>query len=98
MPSFFKTQWFRLLLGLVFLVIALIDAFMMPGATSEEIANMNFEEFNNYISETLRYLIPSIGAAGTAIIWILSSVVEYNAECIQYLEKKINALEEKKHD
>lgn len=98
MPSFFKTQWFRLLLGLFFLVIALINAFMMPGATGEEIANMNFEEFNNYIKETLRYLIPSIGAAVTAIVWVLSSVIEYNAECIQYLKKKIDALEEKNHD
>ena len=98
MPSFFKTQWFRLLIGLAFLIIAFISAFMMPGATSEELANMNFEEFKNYINETLRYLIPSIGAAGTSIIWILSSVVEYNADCIQYLEKKINALEERDHD
>ena len=88
MVSYWKTQWWRIILALVSLVAALFYMFQ-PAADSSTIEGLN---------ETMSDIV-NAGVYFTGfIIWTFLSVIEYNNDRIELLEKKAekyDALEQK---
>ena len=78
MISYFKTQWFRLLVALICLVIACHYAFQ-PAADP-----MTMEGLNKTISDIVNANLYFLGF----VIWSLMSIIEYNNDRIELLEKK----------
>lgn len=78
MVSYFKTQWFRLLVALICLVIACHYAFQ-PAADP-----MTMEGLNKTISDIVNANLYFLGF----VIWGLMSIIEYNNDRIELLEKK----------
>ena len=78
MVSYFKTQWWRLLIALFCLVMAFVYMFKPEPDTST--------------IEGLNTLITYMFTAGMYfcgfIIWSFGSFVDYNQKCIEYFEKK----------
>ena len=88
MVSYIKTQWFRIVLALISLAVALFYMFQ-PAADSSTIEGLN---------ETMSDII-NAGVYFTGfLIWTFTSVIEYNSDRIELLEKKAekyDALEQK---
>ena len=78
MVSYFKTQWFRLLMSLVSIGFCLYFLFQ-PGADESTLEGLN-QNLGNAFAALCYFL--------TAMIWLISSVIEYNSDRIQLLEKK----------
>jgi hypothetical protein len=88
MVSYFKTQWWRLLLCIVCLGLAIFFA-LQPAADSSTIEGLNENLDNMFASAS--WLISSL-------IWGIISFVDYNDDRIKLLEakaKKYDALAEK---
>ena len=78
MISYFKTQWWRLLIALMFLGFACYYAFQPGGDLS------TLEGLNKSIT-----IMMSAGTCFTScLIWLFVSIVDYNDERIELLEKK----------
>ena len=78
MVSYIKTQWFRLVLALISLAAALFYMFQ-PAADSSTI-----EGLNEIMSDIINAGVYFVGF----IIWSFLSVIEYNNDRIELLEKK----------
>jgi hypothetical protein len=78
MVSYWKTQWFRVLIGFVALGFMCYYLFQ-PGA--DESTLEGFRENSENACASLCFFI-------TAMIWFLSSIIEYNNDRIELLEKK----------
>lgn len=78
MVSYFKTQWFRLLISLISIGLCLYFLFQ-PGADESTLEGLN-QNLGNAFAALCYFL--------TAMIWLISSVIEYNSDRIQLLEKK----------
>ena len=76
--SYIKTQWFRLLVATVCLVVALIYAFK---PAPEVLTVETLDEVMGDMFTAVCYTISCFG-------WLLCSVVEYNHDRIELLEKK----------
>ena len=78
MVSYFKTQWFRLLIAIVCLVICCVYAFK-PAPDTSTIEGLELS--TRYAFNAGMYFI-------SCIIWLFSSVLEYLIDCVKLLEKK----------
>ncbi len=86
MVSYFKTQWFRLLLCVVCLGLAILFA-LQPAGDPNTLEGLK-EDISNMFSSA-SWLISSL-------IWGIMSFVNWHEDCIRELEKRITALEESK--
>lgn len=78
MISYIKTQWWRLLIALFCLIMACIYIFKpAPDTTTVE----GLDTLITYIINAGLYFIGFI-------VWIFQSVIEYNSDRIELLEKK----------
>lgn len=78
MVSYWKTQWFRVLIGFVALGFMCYYLFQ-PGA--DESTLKGFRENSENACVALCFFI-------TAMIWFLCSIIEYHKDCIELLERK----------
>ena len=78
MISYWKTQWWRIVLALISLVAALFYMFQ-PAADSSTIEGLN---------ATMGDIINAGVYFAGFIIWTFLSVIEYNNDRIELLEKK----------
>ena len=77
--SYFKTQWFRLLIALFCLVMCCVYAFKPApeGLTVEALD----EVMSNMLTAGLHFL--------GFVIWSFMSFIEFNSDRIEQLEKKV---------
>lgn len=78
MVSYIKTQWFRLLVGFVSLGLMCYYLFQ-PGADESTLEGLS-QNLDNAFAALCFFI--------TAMIWFLSSIIEYHKDCIELLEKK----------
>lgn len=76
--SYFKTQWFRLLVAIICLVVALIYAFK----PAPEVLTVET------LDEVMSDMFTAVCFVFSSFVWLLCSVVEYNHDRIELLEKK----------
>ena len=76
--SYIKTQWFRLLIAIACLVVALIYAFK---PAPEVLTVETLDEVMGDMFTAVCYTISCFG-------WLMCSVIEYNHDRIELLEKK----------
>lgn len=86
MVSYIKTQWFRLLLCVAFLGIAIFYA-LQPAGDSNTIEGLN---------ENLDNMFTLASWLCSSLLWGIMSFVNWHEDCIRELEKRVKALEEKK--
>ena len=84
LPSFFKTQWFRLLIALAFLVLAIV--MLCRPADTETLEGLE---------KTTANMFGALCNILTGMFWAGSAVVEHNSECIKALEKRVIQLEDR---
>jgi hypothetical protein len=83
MVSYFKTQWFHFLVGLVCFGVAVYYAFSPAGDTSTlEGVYYDVRMSFNFVM----YL--SLG-----LIWFITSFISFHQSCLQKLNERIEALE-----
>jgi type VI protein secretion system component VasK len=76
--SYFKTQWWRLLIALLCLVMCCIYAFKpAPEVLTVEALD---EVMSNMLTAGLHFL--------GFVIWSFMSFIEFNSDCIELLEKR----------
>lgn len=78
MVSYWKTQWFRVLVGLVSLGLMCYQLFL-PSADGSTLEGFHENSENAFVA--LCFFI-------NAVIWLLSSIIEYHKDRIELLEKK----------
>ena len=83
--SYLKTQWWRFLLCLVCLGIAIFCA-LQPAADSSTVEGLN---------ENLGNMFASACWFGSSMIWGIMSFVNWHEDCIRELDKKNRELEER---
>ena len=83
MVSYWKTQWFSFTIGIIWLVAACIFAFQ-PAGDPNTLEGLN-QDLSN-LAQTSLHLIGSV-------LWILGSIIEYNKDCINKLNERIEVLE-----
>ena len=85
MVSYLKTQWFRFLLGCIFTVIALVYLFQ----PASELGTLEGLE------QDLRNEIHCVTWFVSALIWFITSMLDWNSENNKAAEKRISELEER---
>lgn len=86
--SYFKTQWFRLFIGIVFIVFAIIKLF----STAQDTSTLEgLQAYTDDISNIILHLF-------SGFVWIGSSVTSYNDARIEQLEKRVAELEDRAED
>ena len=85
MVSYFKTQWFRFLIGCIFTVIALFYMFQPAGelGTLEGLE----QDLSNEIN-CVTWLV-------SALLWFIASMVDWNSENNKAADKRISELEDR---
>jgi hypothetical protein len=78
MISYFKTQWWRLLIAAICLVVALIYAFK----PAPEVLTIET------LDDLMGNMFTSVCYTFSCFIWLFCSVVEYNSDRIELLERK----------
>jgi hypothetical protein len=78
MVSYFKTQWFRLLVAFVCLGISIYYAFQPAAET------LTVETLDAMMSD----MLTAIGYFFSFLIWITISCIDFNSDRIELLEKK----------
>jgi hypothetical protein len=86
MVSYFKTQWFRLIVAVFCLVMASIYA-LQPAGDPTTLEGLN-QDLGNMVSAGIYF-------AGF-LTWSVISFIDYNTKCIQSLEERIKKLEDEK--
>ena len=76
--SYFKTQWFRLLVALFCFVMACIYAFRPAPDTS------TIEGLDQMISDAFNFLM----YFSSFLVWVYASVIDYFNDRLEVLEKK----------
>lgn len=84
LPSFFKTQWLRLLVALVFFVIAIV--ILCRPANTETLEGL---------ADTTADMFSAVCNILTGMFWVCSAVIEHNSECIRALERRVIQLEDR---
>ena len=84
LPKFLKTQWFRLLIALVFFVIALV--ILARPADTETIEGLK---------QAVGDMFSAVCNIITGMFWIWSAITEHNSDCIRALEKRVIQLEDR---
>ena len=85
MVSYFKTQWWRLLCALVCLIYSIV-LFCTSTAVGDSVEGL-YLLLGDAIKIGLYFL--------ASCIWCIMSFIDHNTRCIEVLEKRVNALEEK---
>jgi hypothetical protein len=88
MISYFKTQWGRLLIALIYLVAACYYLFQ-PAADTTTIEGLN-KTLNNMFTGGINAI--------SFTIWMIYSFIDYNSDRIKLLENKIKELEKIKDE
>lgn len=83
MVSYFKTQWFRIFIGLACLVYCIVIA-----CTSTTVAD-SVEGLYITMQDTFRFL----GWFLASCFWFIMSYINYHEECLKKLNERIEALE-----
>lgn len=83
--SYLKTQWWRLLLAVVFLVIACVYLFS-PAADESTVEGLK-ESTDTMFSGMMWF--------ATSMYWFIISFIYYNETCIRELDKKNQELKER---
>lgn len=84
MVSYWKTQWFRVLIASVHLGLALFYMFQ-PAPDTSTLEGLNALT-SNMFSATVQVTC--------FFVWLFMSFIEYHADCIKALEKRIEILED----
>lgn len=85
MPSYFKSQWPYLFGSLIFLGIS-IYWFFQPAPDPSTIEGLN---------EGLKIFGTAFWYLFCGLLWLFMSVVGYNKECIEVLDKRVSQLEKR---
>ena len=80
-----KTQWWRLLLGLVCLIFACVYAFQ-PAADESTLEG---------VRENLKTMINATSWLLSCLLWFVISFLNWHEDCIRELDKKNRDLEER---
>ena len=84
MPSYFKNYWLHLIVAAVNFILLIITLFQpAPDTTTIEGINQNTEILCDVLIHTT-----------LMFVWLLTSVINYNRDCIEALEKRVIKLEE----
>ena len=83
MVSYFKTQWWKILCGLIYIIAALV-IMCTSTATDDTVANLS--DLLAEVAQIILFLV-----AGTN--WLIISFTSYNEECIRELDRRISQLE-----
>ena len=86
--SYFKTQWFRLFLGILFIVLAFIRL-LSPAIDTSTLEGL--QAYADDLSCVVFYLL-------SGIVWIISSLTSHNEARIEQLEKRVSELENRAED
>ena len=81
--SYFKTQWFKLVIGIAYFVLACIHLF------SPAIDTSTLYGLRAYTEDSIIIVFYFV----TSMIWLLLSVFSYHSDRIEQLENRISALE-----
>ena len=88
MVSYIKTQWPALLFAIVCFIISCTYFFSpAPDTTTLE----GLEQSMSIMHTAYNWLI-------SGLLWFICSMVGHNTDCIQKLNERLEALEEKKND
>lgn len=82
LPNFFKTQWLRLLFGLIFFILAIVRLVKLPEL------EVDLEGYIDGLFGVSCNLM-------TGLFWVVAALTEYNSECIKALEKRVIQLEDR---
>ena len=85
MVSYFKTQWFRFAIGLLFFIFALVYLFQ-PAGDPNTLEGLQ-QDFKNEVN-TLSWFLSSI-------LWFTISFIDWNKDNIKKLRSRIDELEQK---
>ena len=83
--SYIKTQWWRLLLGLVCLIFACVYAFQ-PAADESTLEG---------VRENLKTMFKVTSWLFSCLLWFVTSFLNWHEDCIWELDKKNRDLEER---
>ena len=83
MVSYFKTQWFRLLVGLA----------CMAGAIHYMFQSIGDQTVLEGLVRNLDNLALSILWWVSSLTWLISSVLSWHDDCLEKLNKRVKALE-----
>lgn len=82
LPNFFKTQWLRLLFGLIFFILAVVRLVTLPEL------EVNSEGYIDGLFGVSCNLM-------TGLFWFVAALTEHNSECVKALEKRVIQLEDR---
>jgi hypothetical protein len=83
MVSYFKTQWWRLVMAVLCLVPCIVIV-CTSTATSDSVEGL---------AELMSDLFSFYSWFFASCIWLVMSIVDYNSDCIKKLNERIEALE-----
>ena len=83
MVSYFKTQWWRLLCGLMCLIYAVV-IICTSIVTDDTVANLS-----DLLTEVVRIVLWLMASCN----WFIISFISYNEDCIKELDKRVKQLE-----
>ena len=84
LPKFWKTQLFRLLMALVFFVVAIV---MLARPVDMETVEGSKQTVVDMFSALCNII--------TGMFWVVSAITEHNSDCIRALEKRVIQLEDR---
>lgn len=82
LPNFFKTQWIRLLFGLIFFILAIVRLVTLPELEAD---------LEGYIDGLFGVSCNLM----TGLFWFVAALTEHNSECVKALEKRVIQLEDR---
>lgn len=88
MVSYIKTQWPALLFGIVCFIIS-CTYFFSPAPDTTTLGGLE---------QSMATMNSAYSWLGGSLFWFIDSLASYNTDCIQKLNERLEALEEKKND
>lgn len=86
--SYLKTQWFKLIISITYFVLACTHLFS-PAIDTSTLEGL--QAYTDDIGYVVFYMLSSV-------VVIISSIVDYNSDRIEQLEKRISELERHTED
>lgn len=84
MPSYFKTQWGRLLMALICLIMFIVYAFKPTDWTTPE-------GIQDSVGVAVGMVVWLLGCC----IWGVMSFIDWHDKCVESIEKRLNTLEQR---
>lgn len=88
MVSYFKTQWFRLLVGCICLGLAIFFLFQ-PAVDESTLEGLSVSMHAGWNAFTWFF---------SSMLWFVMSFTSYNSECLKKMDERLRAFEEKDNE